>query len=94
MGSYVLIAHLFCFRHSRVLVFGGVFLVFLDYFCCVFVGVWLRGVFLRVLAVFSTRRCFGFVSMVLACWFGCDLLLGLLWCKFISCCSARLVLLG
>ena len=27
---------LFILRHSRVLVFGGVFLVFLDYFCFVF----------------------------------------------------------
>ncbi|EGL13489.1 hypothetical protein HMPREF9435_0082, partial [Gardnerella vaginalis 315-A] len=37
----------------------------------------MRGVFYRVLIVFSTRRCFGFVSMVLACWLVCDLLLGL-----------------
>lgn len=81
-------------RHSRVLVFGGVFLVFLDYFCFVFVGVWLRGVFLRVFIVFATLRWMLVFSMVLSCWFGCDLLLGLLWCKFISCCSARLVLLG
>ena len=81
-------------RHSRVLVFGGAFLVFLDYFCFVFVGVWLLAIFYRVLAVFSTLRWMLVFSMVLACWFGCDLLLGLLWCKFISCCSARLVLLG
>ncbi|EPI59284.1 hypothetical protein HMPREF1578_01336, partial [Gardnerella pickettii JCP8017B] len=62
-------------RHSRVLCFGGVFLVFLDYFCCVFVGVWLFGVFLRVFIVFATLRWMLVFSMVLSCWFGCDLLL-------------------
>ena len=43
---------------------------------------------------FSTRRCFGLFSMVLGLFYWLGLHLILVWCKFISCCSARLVLLG
>ena len=70
-----------------------ILIISLIIFCGVFAVICVIAICLCVAGVVSTRRCFGFVSMVFACWLVCDLLLSAVWCKFISCCSARLVLL-
>lgn len=70
------------------------FMVFCLFFGLFLVLCWWLWWFVVVFCVFSTRRCFGLFSMVLWCLFGVGLRFGGVWCKFISCCSARLVLLG
>ena len=78
-------------RHSRVLCFWGCFWLFFVGFG---LGCWFVVGFFSGFLLFSTRRCFGLFSMVLGCLFLVGLRFGVGWCKFISCCSARLVLLG
>ena len=93
----VLIAYLllFCLKRARAtlpaLRFLEVFLIIFCWFWLLFLVLcWFFGAFSR----FSTRRCFGLFSMFLGCLFLVGLRFSVGWCKFISCCSARLVLLG
>jgi len=70
-----------------------ILIIFLIIFCGVFAVICVIAICLCVAGVVSTRRCFGLFPTFLWLICGVDLLLSVVWCKFISCCSARLVLL-